>query len=149
MPSRSIIAELRDVSAYSAPNPQIAIYFDKADLSCLPKVHYGSLIIELLSAGPFQATIGLTKSNSPYLHSSLSVGGGTMNCTHALAQIGCGHGDALEFEVVVPRQHLRLKRILKGQGPPPRRGPQKRESCVTLPVKRAKHLNAIAGAKED
>ncbi|MGK7344732.1 MAG: hypothetical protein ACNS63_02860 [Candidatus Nitrospinota bacterium M3_3B_026] len=110
----TIIAQVRDVKP-NGPHPQIEIYFRKDDRQYLPTQHNGKLDVELLSAGQFEATIGLAEHNRPYLHSPLrDAEGNKTNCRDALARIKCGHGDALEFEIVVPRRHLRLKRILHG-----------------------------------
>jgi hypothetical protein len=124
MAPKTIKATIRDVSSYNAPNESLYVYFEPKDLPLLPPRHNDPLILELPN-GTYTANIALTRTNRPNLNQPLQGPGHPKNCTKALKELGCDHGDALLFSVTMPRQRLKLLRILPGEGPPPRPGPKR------------------------
>lgn len=119
---KTLRAQIRDVSAYDRRGKQLEIYFGREASSALPG-HNEAIILELRSE-LYRASVGQKPSNPPYLHSPLDGPNGPTNCTEVLESLGCDHGDAILFDVLSSRRKLRLSRILKGEGPPPRRGPR-------------------------
>lgn len=127
--TKTLRAQVRDVSAYERPGKRLEIYFEKRDGSWLPG-HDETIILELRSES-YKASVGQKPPNRPYLHSPLD--DGRTNCTEALKNIGCDHGDAILFDLVSSPRSLRLTHILKGEGPPPRQGPRNRVRATSSP----------------